>query len=246
MQGPSTYHGWETVYGLSDHHQVPAAAVLFRQDTMAQSAILLERGWIKLTRQERNGQEQIIALCPPGTLLGAEVLIAEQLHSATAITLGMCQLYLIPAMAFVNWVRTDPQFSWQIHRAFSRRIYIRDLNSTQLRGVPTRLRLEQLLWQLLYAQNYDMAIANSKWKQGKKKLFLTLQRQELAQMLSVTPEYLSRLLGKMEKEGIVTREKGWLIVPNPERLWCAPEIQALTGVDSTQRDVPDLPDIIIA
>jgi CRP-like cAMP-binding protein len=246
MQGPSTYHGWETVYGLSYHQQVPAAAALFRQGTIAQSAILVESGWIKLTRQEQEGQEQIIALCPPGALLGTEVLIAEQLHSATAITLDRCQLYMIPALAFVSWVRTDPQFSWQIHRAFSRRIYIRDISSTQLRSIPTRLRLEQLLWRLLYAQNYDIAIADSKWEQGKKKLFLPLQRQELAQMLSVTPEHLSRLLGKMEKDGIVSREMGWLIVPDPERLWRAPEIQALTGFDQTEHAIPDLPDLIIA
>jgi CRP-like cAMP-binding protein len=246
MQESSTYQGWETVYGISDHQQVPGAAVLFRQGTLAQSAILIESGWVKLIRQERDGQEQIIALCPPGALLGVDALIAEQLHSATAITLGRCQLYWIPALAFVNLVRADPQFSWQIHRAFSRRIYIRDLSYSQLKGVPARLRLEQLLWQLLYAQNYDVAIANSGWEQGKKKLFLTLQRQELAQMLSVTPEYLSRLLGKMEGEGIIRREMGWLIVPDPERLWRASEIQALTLFDSTQRAVLDLPDLIIA
>jgi CRP/FNR family transcriptional regulator, cyclic AMP receptor protein len=246
MQKPSTYHGWEPVCLLSDHQQFPPAAVLFRQGTIAQSAILVESGWIKLTRQEGDGQEQIIALCPPETLLGAEVLIAEQLHSVTAITLSKCQLYSIPAPAFVNWVMTDPQFSWQIHRALSRRIYIRDLSSTQRKSVPSRLRLEQLLWQLLYAQNYDVAIATSKWGQGKRKLFLPLQRQELAQMLSVTPEYLSRLLGKMEKDGTIRREMGWLIVPDPEHLWRAPEIQALTEFNRIPPAVPDLPDLIIA
>jgi CRP-like cAMP-binding protein len=243
MEWLTTYHGWESVWELSEYQQVTSAAFLFQQGTSAQYAILLENGWIKLTRQEQDGQEQIIALCPPGALLGAEALIAEQLHYATAITLDKCQFHTIPAPAFLNWVRTDPQFSWQIQRAFSRRISALGIRSVQRRSIPSRLRLEQLLWQLVYAQNYDVTDGNR--EQSRKKLLLPLQRQELAQMISVTPEYLSRLLGKMEKDGVVCRENGWLIVPNPERLWRMPEIHPVTEFNMIQ-NAPDLPDLIIA
>jgi CRP/FNR family transcriptional regulator, cyclic AMP receptor protein len=241
-----TYPGWESVCELSEFQQFPVAAVLFRQGTVAKYVILLESGWVKLARQEQDGREQIIALCPPGSLLGAEVLIAEQLHPTTAITLSKCQLHLVPTLVFLNWIRTDPRFSWQIHRALSRRIHAMGIRSTQQKYVPSRLRLEQLLWQLVYAQRYDATGANGKWKETETKVFLPLQRQELAQMISVTPEYLSRLLGKMEKEGIVRRESGWLIVPHPERLWRTPEVQAMNEFNLIQPTIPDLPDLIIA
>jgi CRP/FNR family transcriptional regulator, cyclic AMP receptor protein len=240
MQVLSAYHGWESVCGLSEYQQLPANTVVLLQGTTAQHAILLVSGWVKLTRQEQDGKEQIIALCPPMSLLGAEALIAEQPYPSTAMTLSSCQFYLIPAPVFLNWIRTDLQFSWQIKRAFSRRINAMDVRSTQQRGIPSRLRLEQLLWQLVCAQNYDVTGVASKYGRGEKRLLLPLQRQELAQLISVTPEYLSRLLGKMEKERIIRREKGWLIVPDHERLWRTPEIHTLTESNPIELGLPDL------
>jgi hypothetical protein len=42
---------------------------------------------------------------------------------------------------------------------------------------------------------------------------------EIAQVLAVTPQYLSWLIGQLEKEGICKRDKGWLIVLHQEKLW---------------------------
>ena len=244
MQDSLIYSGWDRVCGLSTCHQMPVATVVFQQNTPAQSAILLESGWIKLVRLEQDGREQIVALCPPGSLLGAEALIADQSCPTTGITLSRCRFHSIPAPVFLNWVRTDPQFSWQIHRAFGRRINACKIRSAQLKDLPARLRLEQLLWQLLYVQNHNTSI-NDQWGR-EEKLFLPLQRRELAQMISVTPEHLSRLLSRMEKDGAVRREQGWLIVPDPERLWYTPEMHLPTMLDTVQSAAPDLPDLIIA
>jgi CRP/FNR family transcriptional regulator len=242
----SMYSGWEKMRKISAIQEMAVSTVLFRQGSVPQSATLVENGWVKLVRLEQDGQEQIIALYPPGSLLGAEILISDQCHTASAITMTNCRLYMIPASAFLNWIRTDLQFSWQIHRAFSQRINARDLSAAQSRCVPSRLRLEQLLWQLLYAQNHNGVTAKSEWWLKESKLFLPLQRQELAQMISVTPEHLSRLLKIMEKDQVIRRDNGWLIIPSPFHLWRAPEIKALIDFDQIQSGEPDLPDIIIA
>jgi CRP-like cAMP-binding protein len=231
---------------LCIHQKAAAATVLFRQGTLAQSAIIVEGGWIKLVREEKDGQVLIVALYPPGSLLGAETLISNQHHSATAITLTSCFFYSVPVLVFLNWVRTDPHFSWQIHRAFSRKINARDTGSAQSKCLSPRFRLEQILRQLLCAQNQSSVNGSSKWDEAGYKLLIPLQRQELAQMIYVTPEHLSRLLREMENDCIIRRDRGWLVVTAPDKLWGWPEIQAMTGVGLIQPGVPDLPDVILA
>jgi CRP/FNR family transcriptional regulator, cyclic AMP receptor protein len=232
MEFYSTSSGWEKVHCLSVIRQIPETTVVFHQGDVPQEAIFLKNGWIKLVRQERESQDQIIALCPPGGLLGIAEMIAERLHPATAITLTKCELYSAPAPAFLNFLKSDSQLCWQIQRILSRQINAHDIRSAQFKGLPSRLRLEQLLWKLLYAQNYHRLIQNRKLEGGK--LFIPLQYQELAQMIAVTPQYLSCLFKQMEHEGLIRRHKHWLIVNDPERLWRAPDIQVLAATHSIQ------------
>jgi len=43
------------------------------------------------------------------------------------------------------------------------------------------------------------------------RLQMPLKHWEVAELIAVTPEHLSRVLRQMETEGILRREKGWLI-----------------------------------
>ena len=49
------------------------------------------------------------------------------------------------------------------------------------------------------------------------KLNIPLKFKEIAQMIAVTPEHLSRLLTEMEQQGIIKRDKGHLVINNPLR-----------------------------
>jgi len=40
----------------------------------------------------------------------------------------------------------------------------------------------------------------------------------IAQLLAITPIYLSRLLEQLEDDGLIRRSKGWLIIRNPDKL----------------------------
>src|SRR5262249_55922044 len=98
----------------------------------------------------------------------------------------------------------------------------------------SRLRLEQLLWQLLRAQNRHGVTPNS--MPGEGRLLIPLQCQELALMISITPEYLGRILREMECEGLIRRDNRQIILPDPERLWHHPEVQNLTASQSNQTE----------
>jgi CRP-like cAMP-binding protein len=48
---------------------------------------------------------------------------------------------------------------------------------------------------------------------------MPLKIEELAQMIAVSRQHLTKLLHELERDGILWRDKGWFIIPEPERLW---------------------------
>lgn len=38
-------------------------------------------------------------------------------------------------------------------------------------------------------------------------------------MIAVSRQHLTKLLHELERDGILWRDKGWFIIPEPERLW---------------------------
>ncbi|MCI0524179.1 MAG: Crp/Fnr family transcriptional regulator [Acidobacteria bacterium] len=161
-----------------------------------------------------------------------------------AITLSSCRLYSITAPAFLDLMRTDQETAKQILLSLSRRNCARDICSAQSSSVLLDLRFQQLIWQLLQAQNRESAMPNG--MQRERKLLVPVQNQNLAQMLGVSPEHFSRMLGKMEKEDVLRRCKGPLIFPDPERLWRAPEIENLVKSNRGQNGQFTLADPIYA
>jgi CRP-like cAMP-binding protein len=82
----------------------------------------------------------------------------------------------------------------------------------QLGCVPARQRLEHLLRLLIKAQAVRAP--------GEAvRLELPLKNWETAQLIAVTPAYLSRLLNQLERAGLLRRRAGWIIVPEPHKLW---------------------------
>ncbi|MDQ3009630.1 MAG: helix-turn-helix domain-containing protein, partial [Acidobacteriota bacterium] len=77
----------------------------------------------------------------------------------------------------------------------------------ELRCRPARLRLEQLLWELVCLNGED------------EPLQLPMKLWELADLIAVTPEYLSRLLVRVERDGLLRRDDGQIVIPAADRLW---------------------------
>jgi len=189
----------------------PAAIELFQQDSAAQEVFLIERGLVKLIRLEQEGRELITNLGSRGWLLGASSAIIQKSYPVTATTLTKCSLRRISAEAFRNRLRTDSQFSWYLHQRHSSEIFDQMIHVAQLGCLSARHRLEQLFLYLTSAM--ELSASNNEIR-----LRVPLKHWEVAELIAVTPEHLSRMLRQMEIEGVLRREKGWLIVSTPHWL----------------------------
>jgi CRP-like cAMP-binding protein len=184
---------------------------LFRQDSAANEIYFIQTGLAKLTRHEGNGSEFILDMRLPGSLLGAEAVIQRKAHSFSAVTATNCTVTRLSAPRFVDALRNEPRVGWLVNEILSGEVLNQAARMSEIACLPARQRLEQLLW--------DVAEQLGNHQPIDFKLQLPLRHWEYAQLLAITPTYLSRLLAQLESDKIIFRLSGWIIIRKQASLW---------------------------
>lgn len=199
-------------FALAPSRKYPAGMVLFEQGAPVQDVYKLEQGLIKTVSRDSEGREVIIWLCSiPGMYLGAACAISDTtIVSAELVT--PCRLRRIPAEVFCNTLKNDAAMSWEFHQAQSKLLWEFVNKLVQFGCHSVQERLEQLLWQLV------QAMQPSDDKDEPVRLTMPLKYWEIAELIAVSPEHLCRVIRSMERQGILRRDKGRLIVLEPEKL----------------------------
>lgn len=195
--------GWRRVASLAPAQEYPPSVGLFKQESHPHDVYLVESGLIKLVYAEQNGREVIIGLRSPGWLVGGASVVLNKRYAFSATTLTRCRLRRITAEAFLNLLKTDQEFAWYFHRAQSYELHDQLTHLVRFGCLSARDKLEQLFSQLISSLAPYGA-------EREVRLKLPLKYWELAELIGVTPEHLSRVLKEMQHEGIVLREKGWI------------------------------------
>lgn len=189
----------------------PDATELFCQDSPAREVYIINRGLVKLMRLEQEGHGMIVGLRFPGWILGSAAVIMSKPHSTTAVTLTKCQLCRVPSETFLHLLRTDSQLSWHLLQMLSREVVEQSAHVAQLGCLTARYRFELLLSKLIMALGLHQV-------HKKIRLQLPLKHREIAELIAVTPEHLSRILKQMQDKGIITQHKGWMIILDPDKI----------------------------
>jgi CRP/FNR family cyclic AMP-dependent transcriptional regulator len=184
----------------------PQGTILYQQDARSTSVYFIERGLVKLTRIDEAGNEIIAGIRRRYWLIGAPAVLLKQPYSFNVTTLTECRLRVISAAGFLQIVRNDQKFYMELNRILSQEIYEQSKMLIFLGCMPARERLMQLMGDFINEMERPPDTVNQV------RLKIPLKHKELAQMIAITPEHLSRLLSRMESEGFISREKNSIIV----------------------------------
>jgi CRP-like cAMP-binding protein len=193
--------------------EYPAGVQLFRQGSMPDTVYFISDGLLKLARVDCEGNEVIVCVRGVGWLLGATTVILEQSHATTAHTLTACTFHRIAARVFRAYLMTKPSFSLYVHQMQSHEIRESVVRLSALMLHSARQRLIDLLLQV----SRSMKSASSK-SSGACPLNIPLKQWELAQLLSISPEHINRLLRGLEQEGLVHRRKRSLVICDSHKM----------------------------
>ena len=198
--------------GCRTSRVVPPEHVIFTQGEPPHSICLLCSGVVKLTHTNPNGGRVILGTRQKGWILGAVSRLLNLHYEVTAETVTRSRLCLVPSGVFLDAMASDIKFAGWITLMMSlglRDSLLRISDQSTLSG---RQRLEKFLWMAAQAKN------GSNFEKSTK-IQMSLKSWEVAQLLAISPQHLCRLIKQLEKEGVVERRNGWLIVPNPGKLW---------------------------
>ncbi len=189
----------------------PVGTVLVPQGGEPGDIFFVEDGLVKLVRMDGNGREQILGLRGPGWILGAAFILVGRAHPASVVAVTPCTLRRLSRDSFLELMAVQPTLSWHVHRMHSSEVLSQFHHMANLGVKSARQRLERVLRRFV-------AVTNRNGGSKDVRLLSPLKRWELASLIAVTPEHLSRLLRQLRDDGVIQVHKGWIVIPDMRRL----------------------------
>ena len=176
---------------------IPKKSLFFSEDKSATGLHVLLAGKVKLFKIAEDGKEQTIFLFGPGEPFCLCSTFSDGLLPANLAALEDSEVLYISPPEFERLVREDPTTLLNMMRVMSRRLKeaMDMIDSLSLKQIPSRL----------------MAYFESRENQGR--VTLDLSQRELAKIIGITPEALSRTLRKMTDDGLITQNGGVILLP---------------------------------
>jgi CRP-like cAMP-binding protein len=190
---------WQEIVGRADLCIYPAGAQLLSQGSSKSDVYLIRRGLIKLQSTNSEGRETIVAVKRTGSLVGVDAAVLRQPSLVSAVTVTECCLHRFPAPELRKVVCKHATFSCLLHGILASELREVTAALTEIKFHSAEIRLKWLLLELVPeltrpgAQNDEVRLPFKQW--------------EIAQMLGVTPEHLSRLLRRLANEEFMERRR---------------------------------------
>lgn len=180
---PLVFQEWTSLAGLSEPRVVGPRETLYPQEELRNCVWFIERGVVKLARLENDGTEYILGLRSNGWVLDAASTILNRPSPSSAVTLTTCTIRRVPRSQFMHLLETSPSMMQDLNRLMCREIQAEQQQQVEFRSGNAQSRLNRLIQELLQASSSGDPLA-----------LLPLRRFEIAQLLAISPEHLSRLL----------------------------------------------------
>lgn len=180
----------------------PAGSDIFRQGESVRDVHFVGRGLVKLQHVCPDGREAIVGLRSAGWILGAAESVLGQPYTVAARTVTTCEIRRMGIAAFRQLVRQEHGFSWLLHVIHSREIVSQLEQVAAFNCLSAHERLRAFLRQIVEVLPVESPLP----------VQVPLRDWEIAQLVGVTPQYLSRLMHTMKSEGLLSRRNHrWLV-----------------------------------
>ncbi len=183
--------------------ELPRGSELFRQGLLPAAVYLIRSGTVKLTRG--SGREiAVVGIRTGGWIAGAPSAILGEPYAVTASTATRCGVHQVTVVQFQRLIQENAAFTWRVLQNMSRDIREHTIRTADLACLSARARLERFLVKL--AQSREPS------SRGRVRVELPLRHWEIAQLIGVSPPYLSELMSHIEEDAIVERTGKWMLV----------------------------------
>ena len=185
-------------------------AVLFHRGDAPKGFFMLVEGQVKLAVSSPQGNEKIVEVIGPGQSFGEAVLFLERPYPVLAQALADSVLLHVSRAALFELLEQDPHFARRVLAGMAIRLHgmVRDVEAYSLRSSAQRV-IGYLL---------QLADAAGPADGAPLRVSLPTSKQVLASRLNLTPETLSRILGELAAQGLLTVHGRDIVLHDPAAL----------------------------
>ena len=186
----------------------PANQVILLENDWGSSVYFILEGWVKIRTYNLDGKEVTLNILGKGELFGEMAPLDEVPRSTDVITLAPTIIGNMPAQDFVTLLKSEPLAGIRLSKLMARR----------LRQVNRRLRLRESDSQSRVA-DIILFLADGQGKMGEDGVEIpNLPHRELSSLSGLARETVTRVLSKLEKKGLINRDKDTLTIPDIDAL----------------------------
>jgi CRP/FNR family cyclic AMP-dependent transcriptional regulator len=186
----------------------PANQIILLENDWGSSVYFILTGWVKIRTYNLDGKEVTLNILGTGELFGEMAPLDEVPRSTDVITLAPTAIGNMPAQDFVQLLNAEPQAGVRLAKLMARR----------LRQVNRRLRLRESDSTSRVA-DILLFLAEGQGKRSPRGIEIpNLPHRELSSLSGLARETVTRVLSKLEKKGLIERDRETLCIPDPHAL----------------------------
>jgi CRP/FNR family transcriptional regulator len=165
--------------------------IIFSEGDDGNGFYVVVSGRVKIFKLSPEGKEQILHIFGPGDPFGEVAVFAGQHFPANAEAMESSRIFFFPRESFSDLIKDNPSLALNMLAILSKRLrrFANLIDDLSLKEVPGRLAAH-----LLYLSGQS---------ESSEQLELNITKTQLASLLGTIPETLSRILGKMSKQGLI-------------------------------------------
>ena len=180
---PTVSDEFDRLKGLPEEKTVPSGTILLEQGTEPNSVFLLCQGLVKLTSISPQGRESVLGLRSSGWYAGAVSALVHRPNVYSVKTITECVVSRIPADEFHLWLMRSAKMARHFTQTLCNELLSQSAEA-QVRGGSAEERLSHFMSERT-SHHPNLKTLDP---------LPMLKQMELAQLLAITPEHLSRLL----------------------------------------------------
>ena len=188
--------------------QHPPNQVILLENDWGSSVYFILDGWVKIRTYNLDGKEVTLNILGKGEIFGEMAALDEVPRSTDVITLAPTMIGNMPAQDFVELITTEPKAGIRLAQLMGRRL--RQVNRRlRLRESDSTSRVADIL--LFLAEGQGKTTENGTH-------IPNLPHRELSGLSGLARETVTRVLSKLEKKGLIFRDKDILRIPDVHAL----------------------------
>lgn len=187
-------------------HLVPIKAskgdIIYHQGDIPTGIYHVKTGHVGLVTVTPNGNETLLRVFGPNYFFGHRSLISNEEYHATTMALVETELVFIPKEDFDTIVHAKPNILMHVAQVLAKELRRAENKFRDLANSNVTARIIQAL-----------AFIKTRYPEHK------WTRKEIGEYCGAKTETVSRVLGKLEKEGLIIKEGRSILVPSIEKLY---------------------------